>query len=80
MSGHRLARHPARRPLHATGLGLALLAHCRPGFREEYCAGPLASLTPYTVTEPALLRRTPAEARRSGVAVSDRQITPTCCR
>ncbi|CAM5714605.1 IclR family transcriptional regulator [Streptomyces griseomycini] len=66
----------ARWPLHATGVGLALLAHCRPGFQEEYCAGPLASFTPYTVTEPALLRRMLAEVRRSGVAVSDRQITP----
>ena len=66
----------ARWPLHATGVGLALLAHGDPGFQEEYCAGPLASFTPYTITEPELLRRTLAEVRRSGVAVSDRQVTP----
>ncbi|GAA2570467.1 IclR family transcriptional regulator [Streptomyces fimbriatus] len=66
----------ARWPLHATGVGLALLAHSGPGFQEEYCAGPLASFTPYTVTDPALLRRMLAEVRRSGVAVSDRQVTP----
>jgi DNA-binding IclR family transcriptional regulator len=66
----------ARWPLHATGVGLALLAHSDPGFQEEYCAGPLASFTPYTITEPDLLRRVLAEVRRSGVAVSDRQVTP----
>lgn len=66
----------ARWPLHATGVGLALLAHSDPGFQEEYCAGPLASFTPYTITEPEPLRRVLAEVRRSGVAVSDRQITP----
>lgn len=65
----------ARRPLHATGVGLALLAHSDPGFQEEYCAGPLAAFTPYTVTDPARLRRMLAEERRSGVAVSDRQVT-----
>lgn len=66
----------ARWPLHATGVGLALLAHSESGFQEEYCAGPLASFTPYTITQPDLLRRVLAEVRRSGVAVSDRQVTP----
>ncbi|WP_282701364.1 IclR family transcriptional regulator [Streptomyces sp. CC219B] len=65
----------ARWPLHATGVGLALLAHDDPGFQEEYCAGPLASFTPYTITEPARLRRVLAEVRRTGVAVSSRQVT-----
>ena len=64
-----------RWPLHATGVGLALLAHSAPAFQDTYCAGPLAAFTPYTITEPALLRRTLAEVRRTGVAVSDRQIT-----
>ncbi|MYS94470.1 MULTISPECIES: IclR family transcriptional regulator [Streptomyces] len=65
----------ARWPLHATGVGLALLAHEDPGFQEEYCAGALASFTPYTITDPARLRRELAEVRRTGVAVSDRQVT-----
>ncbi|MGW7254500.1 IclR family transcriptional regulator [Streptomyces sp. NPDC054834] len=65
----------ARWPLHATGVGLALLAHAGTGFQEEYCAGPLASFTPYTITDPARLRRVLAEVRRTGVAVSDRQVT-----
>ncbi|KUN22911.1 IclR family transcriptional regulator [Streptomyces antibioticus] len=65
----------ARWPLHATGVGLALLAHDTPEFQERYCAGPLASFTPYTITDPARLRRALAETRRTGVAVSDRQVT-----
>ncbi|MFE9687612.1 IclR family transcriptional regulator [Streptomyces sp. NPDC006285] len=65
----------ARWPLHATGVGLALLAHCEPAFQEEYCAGPLTGFTPHTLTDPAALRRALAEVRRTGAAVSDRQIT-----
>ncbi|MFG3295968.1 IclR family transcriptional regulator [Streptomyces sp. NPDC048179] len=65
----------ARWPLHATGVGLALLAHEAPGFQEDYCAGPLAAFTPYTLTDPARLRRSLAEVRRTGVAVSSRQVT-----
>ncbi|MFF4833587.1 IclR family transcriptional regulator [Streptomyces sp. NPDC001315] len=65
----------ARWPLHATGVGLALLAHGEPEFQERYCAGPLASFTPYTLTDPARLRRELAEVRHAGVAVSNRQIT-----
>ncbi|MEV5436895.1 IclR family transcriptional regulator [Streptomyces sp. NPDC052682] len=65
----------ARWPLHATGVGLALLAHGEPEVQEEYCAGPLASFTPYTLTDPVRLRRVLAEVRRTGVAVSDRQVT-----
>lgn len=65
----------ARRPLHATGVGLALLAHGEAGFQEAYRTGPLASFTPYTINDPARLRRVLAEVRRTGVAVSDRQVT-----
>lgn len=65
----------ARWPLHVTGVGLALLAYGDPGLQERYCAGPLAAFTPYTITEPGRLRRVLAEVRRSGVAVSDRQVT-----
>ncbi|MEU9480126.1 IclR family transcriptional regulator [Streptomyces sp. NPDC048191] len=65
----------ARWPLHATGVGLVLLAHGEPDAQEEYCAGPLAAFTPYTISDPVLLRRVLAEVRRSGVAVSERQVT-----
>lgn len=65
----------ARWPLHATGVGLALLAHGGSALQEEVCGGDLASFTPFTVTDPARLRRVLAEVRRAGCAVSDRQIT-----
>ncbi|MEU0785652.1 IclR family transcriptional regulator [Streptomyces sp. NPDC006173] len=65
----------ARWPLHATGVGLALLAHEAPALQDTYCAGPLAAFTPHTITDPSLLRRTLAEVRRTGVAVSSRQVT-----
>ncbi|WEH14288.1 IclR family transcriptional regulator [Streptomyces sp. VNUA24] len=64
-----------RWPLHATGVGLALLAHGDTGSQETYCQGPLASFTPYTLTDAARLRRVLAEVRRTGVAVSSRQVT-----
>ncbi|MEJ8671987.1 IclR family transcriptional regulator [Streptomyces sp. MS1.AVA.1] len=65
----------ARWPLHATGVGLALLAHSDPEFQDQYLAGPLTSFTPYTITDPARLRRMLADVRRTGVAVSSRQVT-----
>ena len=65
----------ARWPLHATGVGLVLLAHAEAGVQEAYCAGRLEAFTPYTVTDPLRLRRMLAEVRRTGVAVSVRQVT-----
>ncbi|MGQ4334826.1 IclR family transcriptional regulator [Streptomyces hayashii] len=65
----------ARWPLHVTGVGLALLAHCDPELQEAYCAEPLTAYTAHTITDPARLRRALAEVRRSGVAVSSRQVT-----
>jgi DNA-binding IclR family transcriptional regulator len=61
-------------PLHATGVGLVLLAFAPPAVQEAVLAAPLRRFTPYTITEPAVLRRTLADVRRTGVAVSDRQI------
>ncbi|ELP71139.1 IclR family transcriptional regulator [Streptomyces turgidiscabies] len=65
----------ARWPLHATGVGLALLAHSDPALQQDYCEGPLAAFTPHTIIDPATLRRVLAEVRRTGVAVSSRQVT-----
>ncbi|MFC4507227.1 MULTISPECIES: IclR family transcriptional regulator [Streptomyces] len=65
----------ARWPLHVTGVGLVLLAHGGTEFQEEYCAGPLTSFTAHTITRPGRLRRILAEVRRTGVAVSSRQVT-----
>ncbi|WP_105971247.1 IclR family transcriptional regulator [Streptomyces geranii] len=65
----------ARWPLHATGVGLVLLAHGDPDFQQTYCNAQLAAFTPHTITDPTRLRRLLAEVRRTGVAVSSRQVT-----
>jgi DNA-binding IclR family transcriptional regulator len=65
----------ARWPLHATGVGLVLLAYAPSDVQKEVLGSPLASFTPFTVADPAVLRRTLAEVRRQGYALSDRQIT-----
>jgi DNA-binding IclR family transcriptional regulator len=69
------SRIGARWPLHATGVGLVLLAYGDAAVQDRYCAGDLAAFTAFTVTDPGRLRRMLAEVRRAGCAVSDRQIT-----
>ncbi|MEV0941872.1 IclR family transcriptional regulator [Micromonospora wenchangensis] len=61
--------------LHATGVGLVLLAHAPAEVQERVLAGPLERYTALTVTDPGRLRRCLAEVRRVGYAVSDRQVT-----
>jgi len=65
----------SRWPLHATGVGLVLLAHAEPAVQDRVCAAPLARFTRHTITDPARLRAVLAEVRRADAAVSDRQIT-----
>lgn len=61
-------------PLHATGVGLVLLAFAPPALQEAVLAAPLRRFTAYTITDPAELRRVLAEVRKTGLSVSDRQI------
>ncbi|WP_431920024.1 IclR family transcriptional regulator [Micromonospora wenchangensis] len=61
--------------LHATGVGLVLLAHAPTEVQERVLAAPLERYTALTVTDPGRLRRCLAEVRRVGYAVSDRQVT-----
>ncbi|MEX0428624.1 IclR family transcriptional regulator [Nocardioides sp. DS6] len=63
--------------LHATGVGLVLLAHAPTEVQEQVLRGSLRAWTPYTVTDPRKLRASLAEVRRTGVAVADRQVTST---
>jgi DNA-binding IclR family transcriptional regulator len=70
-----LTRVGDRFALHATGVGLVLLAYAPHEVQQEVLDGPLRAWTPYTVTDPRQLRRTLAEVRRTGLAVSDRQVT-----
>jgi DNA-binding IclR family transcriptional regulator len=61
-------------PLHATGVGLVLLAFAPAAVQETVLAAPLRRFSPHTIANPAVLRRVLAEVRRTGISVSDRQI------
>jgi DNA-binding IclR family transcriptional regulator len=58
-----------------TGVGLVLLAHAPVEVQDRVLAGPLRQYTPFTITDPRQLRRVLADVRRTGVAISDRQVT-----
>ncbi|MER7586245.1 IclR family transcriptional regulator [Micromonospora sp. NPDC127501] len=70
-----LTRVGGRFALHATGVGLVLLAHAPAEVQEQVLAAPLERYTELTITDPKRLRRCLAEVRRAGYAVSDRQVT-----
>jgi DNA-binding IclR family transcriptional regulator len=82
-TGHRavpiVSRVGGRLPMHATGVGKALLAYAGPGFIASYVAAPLARCTPYTVTEPGRLTRELAEVRRRGWAHTREEMTLGSC-
>jgi DNA-binding IclR family transcriptional regulator len=69
-----ITRVGGRLPLHATGVGLVLLAHADVELQEEVLAAPLQKYTSKTVCRPEELRRMLADVRRTGVAISDGQI------
>ncbi|GAA2143310.1 IclR family transcriptional regulator [Actinomadura napierensis] len=71
---HVFSRVAGRWPAHATGVGLAMLAHADPELQERAIAGPLRGFTPRTITTGPELRRVLAEVRRTGAAVSDGQV------
>jgi DNA-binding IclR family transcriptional regulator len=79
LAGHRaipvLTRVGGRFALHATGVGLALLAFAPPEVQEQVLAAPLQAYTPKTITDPNRLREVLACVRRDGYAVSDGQVT-----
>ncbi|GAA4903165.1 IclR family transcriptional regulator [Actinomycetospora succinea] len=62
-------RIAARLPLHASSSGEVLLAHAPADLQEQVLAGPLARFTPFTITDPAVLRRRLADIRRDGFVV-----------
>jgi DNA-binding IclR family transcriptional regulator len=70
-----LTRVGGRFALHATGVGLVLLAFAPAPVQEQVLGGLLERWTPKTITSPELLRRVLADVRSSGFAVSDRQVT-----
>lgn len=70
-----LTRVGGRFPLHASGIGLVLLAHAPAGVQREVLERPLERFTEHTITDPGRLQRILAQVRRDGVAISDRQVT-----
>jgi DNA-binding IclR family transcriptional regulator len=61
--------------LHATGVGLVLLAHAPFDVQERVLASRLDRYTPKTITSPAAIRAVLANVRARGYAVSDGQVT-----
>lgn len=71
---HVVTRPGSRLPAHATGVGLVLLAHAPREQIDAVLAGPLRRYTEHGVIDPRRLRRMFADIRRTGYAISDRQI------
>lgn len=70
-----LTRVGGRFAMHATGVGLVLLAHAPAEVQEEVLCAPLRPYSPKTVTDPVRLREMLADVRRNGYAVSDGLVT-----
>ncbi|WP_307849490.1 IclR family transcriptional regulator [Qaidamihabitans albus] len=70
-----LTRVGGRFALHATGVGLVLLAHAPAEVQEQALATPLHAYTAKTITDPDRLREVLAAVRRNGYSVSDGQVT-----
>ncbi|MBB5955279.1 DNA-binding IclR family transcriptional regulator [Saccharothrix tamanrassetensis] len=69
-----VTRMGSRLPLHATGVGLVLLAYAPPEVQERALDTELKQFTKHTITTPNALRSALATVRRDGYAISDRQI------
>ena len=82
-AGHRavpiVSRVGGRLPLHATGVGKALLAFAGPAAIASYVEAPLVRCTPYTITEPGRLNRELTEVRRRGWAQTREEMTLGSC-
>lgn len=74
-SARVLSKPGTRLPLHATGVGKVLLAHCDPLTRERALASP-ERLTAHTMTEPGRLRRELANVRKRGYARTSEELAP----
>jgi DNA-binding IclR family transcriptional regulator len=79
LSGHQavrvISRVGGRLPLHATGVGLVLLAFAPNDLIQGYLVGPLQRFLPHTVTDPEELRRRLAGIRSQGVAHMSEEMT-----
>jgi len=71
-----LTRVGGRFALHATGVGLVLLAFAPTEVFDEVVSNGLTAYTPSTITDAKVLRRVLAEVRRDGFAISAGAVTP----
>ncbi|GIJ76253.1 DNA-binding transcriptional regulator, IclR family [Micromonospora phaseoli] len=83
VTGHRsvptVSRAGGRLPLHATGVGKALLAYAPPEVVAAHLRRPLRRCTAYTVTEPGRLARELATVRERGWARTHEEMTLGSC-
>lgn len=79
ITGRRATRVVTRRggrlPLHATGVGKALLAYAPEDLVAEVLSNTLKRYTPHTIVMPAQLRRKLADVRRVGLAFAFEEMT-----
>jgi DNA-binding IclR family transcriptional regulator len=79
ISGRRavptIGRAGGRLPLHASGVGKAILAHADPSLQQRILAGPLPRFTPKTVTSSSELRAVLAQIRRERTAYCHEELT-----
>jgi DNA-binding IclR family transcriptional regulator len=68
----------SRLPLHATGVGKVLLAHA-PGDVQERVLGSLTRITPYTISQPARMRRQLAAVVADDHATTVEEMTLGAC-
>lgn len=68
----------SRLPMHATGVGKVLLAHAPEPVVQDVLAR-LTRVTPYTVTQPGLLRRQLAKVLRDDHATSTEEMSLGAC-
>ena len=74
-----VSRTGARLPMHATGVGKALLAHEPDDFVAAYLTRELERPTPHTITEPGRLARDLAAVRAQGYALTCEEMTLGSC-
>lgn len=75
----RATRVGGRLPIHVTAVGRAILAFEPQWVQDSICDGPLARLTPSTVTSPAALRRELEVVREQGWASTYEQVRTGSC-
>jgi DNA-binding IclR family transcriptional regulator len=68
----------SRLPMHATGVGKVLLAHAPAAVQQDVLAH-LTRVTPYTVTQPGLLRRQLAKVLRDDHATTSEEMSLGAC-